>query len=217
MEDLQEQLLNKQIRNVEKLFMEKLLTLMRKEHFLDKIVIDNDFNIHVYKRVIIKCKTICSKIKELGIEEYKKENGIHHCQDILAITKLNTLEDFYKKYKNSDEIFDVMHEFEKNRMSKGEKQIFVMALYWALMTLSEKEVPFIMDTPFARIDKDHREKITRLFFDVLPGQVFIFSTDEEIVGIHKEILNKKIGKTFLLENNNNKRSVITENAYFEGV
>lgn len=217
LEDLQKQLLDKQIRNVESLFMEKLLTLMRKDQFLDKVIIDNDFNIHVYKRVIIKCKSICTKINELGVDGYKKEYGVHHCQDILAVTKLKTLDDFYAKYKKSDEVFDVMHEFEKNRMSKGEKQIFVMALYWALMTLSEKEVPFIMDTPFARIDKDHREKITRHFFNVLPGQVFIFSTDEEIIGIHKEILKKKIGKTFLLENNNNKRSSITENAYFEGV
>lgn len=217
LEDLQKQLLDKRLRNVESLFMKKLLTLMRKDHFIDKVIIDNDFRIHVYKRIIIKCKSICLKIDELGIDGYKKEYGVHHCQDILTITNMKTLDDFFNKYNKSEEVFDVMHEFDKSRMSKGEKQIFVMALYWALMTLSAKEVPFIMDTPFARIDKEHREKITRHFFNILPGQVFIFSTDEEIVGIHKEILNKKIGKTFLLENNNNQRSSIKENAYFEGV
>lgn len=215
LEDLQNQLFEKQIRNVENLFITKLNELMRKEHFLDRVIIDNDFNIHVYKRIVLKCKTVCKKIDAIGIENYKNETGVHHCQDILAITKLRTLEEFYEKYRNSEDVFDVMHEFEKNRMSKGEKQIFVMALYWALMTLSEKEVPFIIDTPFARIDKEHREKITSNFFNVLPGQVFIFSTDEEIIGKHKKILKEKIGKTFLLENNNNKQSIITENAYFE--
>lgn len=215
LEDLQNQLFEKQIRNVENLFIAKLNELIRKEHFLDKVIIDNDFNIHVYKRIILKCKTICKKIDTIGIENYKNETGIHHCQNILAITKLNTLEEFYAKYRNSEDVFDVMHEFEKNRMSKGEKQIFVMALYWALMTLSDKEVPFIIDTPFARIDKEHREKITSNFFNILPGQVFIFSTDEEIVGKHQKILKEKIGKTFLLENNNNKQSIIIENAYFE--
>lgn len=214
LENLQNELLINQIHKVEELFIEKLNQLMRKSHFIDKIVIDPDFNIHIFKRIIIKCKTICAKINEMGLATYKEETGTQHCQDILDITGCKTMKEFFTKYKNSNEVFDVMHEFEKNHMSKGEKQIFIMSLYWALMTLSDKNVPFIIDTPFARIDKEHRSRITRHFFNELNGQVFIFSTDEEIVGQHLQILKPKIGKTFLLENNNNKKSSIIENEYF---
>ena len=107
-----------------------------------------------------------------------------------------------------------MHEFEKQRLSKGEKQIFIMSLYWALMTLSKKNIPFMMDTPFARIDKEHRKHITENFFKQLNGQVFIFSTDEEIINEHVDILQSKINKTFLLDNKQNKKTTIIENEYF---
>ena len=114
--------------------------------------------------------------------------------------------------KSSGEVEEV--EIEKSRLSKGEKQVFIMALYWALMSLSDTEVPFMIDTPFARIDSLHREKITSCFFRQLPGQVFIFSTDEEIVGKHIDLLADKISDKYLLINKNNKRTQILKNCYF---
>lgn len=51
-------------------------------------------------------------------------------------------------------------EIGKDRLSSGEKQIFVMSLYWAMMNQSKNELPFIIDTPFARIDAEHRANIT---------------------------------------------------------
>lgn len=38
-------------------------------------------------------------------------------------------------------------------LSNGEKQIFIMALYHSLVQLGRHEIPFIIDTPFARIDR----------------------------------------------------------------
>ena len=80
----------------------------------------------------------------------------------------------------------MLQEIEKSRLSKGEKQVFIMALYWAFMQLNKQNVPFVIDTPFARIDSEHRSNITKKFFMDLSGQVFIFSTNEEIVGEHYE-------------------------------
>ena len=68
------------------------------------------------------------------------------------------------------------------QLSAGEKQIFIMALYQALSQLNKINVPYIVDTPFARIDKEHRGKILSQFFKKLNGQIIILSTDEEIVG-----------------------------------
>lgn len=60
-----------------------------------------------------------------------------------------------------------------SHFSNGEKQILVMSLYWAIMNQSHNELPFIIDTPFARIDTEHRANITERFFKELPGQLFV--------------------------------------------
>ena len=115
-----------------------------------------------------------------------------------------------------DKSFTVLQEVDKSRLSKGEKQIFIMALYWAFMCLSKYEVPFIIDTPFARIDSEHRANITREFFMDLQGQVFIFSTNEEIVGEHYDAMKNEVQSTFLLENVDNLKTNVRTNTYFGG-
>ena len=101
------------------------------------------------------------------------------------------------------------------RFSKGEKQIFIMAFYWVLMRLSRVGVPFLIDTPFARIDTAHRERIAERFFGELEGQVIIFSTDEELVGRPLEIVSGKVGRRMLLENADSKETVVRDGEYFE--
>ena len=107
-----------------------------------------------------------------------------------------------------------LQEIEKSRLSKGEKQVFIMSLYWALVQLSNHEVPFVIDTPFARIDTEHRSNITKNFFMDLQGQVFILSTDEEIVGENYKVISKDIKAKFILENLDNTRTLVTPNKYF---
>lgn len=36
------------------------------------------------------------------------------------------------------------------RLSKGERQIFILALYWAIIEISGQNIPFVIDTPYAR-------------------------------------------------------------------
>ena len=54
------------------------------------------------------------------------------------------------------------------------------------------------------------------FFNDLTGQVFIFSTNEEIVGKHLEIIKDNIQATFLLENTENEKTTVCTNSYFGG-
>lgn len=89
-----------------------------------------------------------------------------------------------------------------------------MALYWALVQLSNHEVPFVIDTPFARIDSEHRANITKKFFMDLKGQVFIFSTNEEIVGDNYSVMKNAVQAKFLLENSDNTSTTVIENKYF---
>ena len=106
-------------------------------------------------------------------------------------------------------------EIDKSSLSRGEKQIFVMALYYSLIQLCNNEIPFIIDTPFARIDTEHRNNISKYFFSKLKGQVFIFSTNEEINSAHVKIMKDKISATYMLENTDNSKTVVYSNKYFE--
>ena len=106
-------------------------------------------------------------------------------------------------------------EIEKTSLSNGEKQIFIMALYYSLVQLCNHEVPFVIDTPFARIDTEHRQNISKHFFSKLNGQVFILSTNEEINSKHIGIMKDKIAVTYMLENADNTRTSVSRNAYFE--
>ena len=124
-------------------------------------MIDDNFGVHVYKQVKLDSKGICEKINRTSIDEYRNELGEVHCNDLLRISDCKDLKDFVRKYAKKNTVFEVMMEFDKSTMSKGEKQVFIMALYWSIMQLCNKEIPFIIDTPFARIDTEQTRKYSQ--------------------------------------------------------
>ena len=83
------------------------------------------------------------------------------------------------------------------------------------MNQSKNELPFIIDTPFARIDAEHRANITEYFFKKLAGQLVILSTDEELSNNHLEAMRGQISHVYMLEYGQDKRTHIRENQYFE--
>lgn len=90
-----------------------------------------------------------------------------------------------------------------------------MSLYLALLKTSRKDIPFFIDTPFARIDSNHREKIVEEFFNKISNQMFILSTDEEIVGEYKSLIDEKISDRFMLSINDYGNTTVVPAKYFE--
>ena len=103
-----------------------------------------------------------------------------------------------------------------SRLSKGERQIFILSLYWAVIELSGQDIPFVIDTPYARIDANHRKEISEKFFPNISKQVVILSTDEEINEEYYEIIKPYIAKEYLLVNDENQNRTTVENRYFFG-
>ena len=99
--------------------------------------------------------------------------------------------------------------------SQGERQVYIMSLYLALLKTSRKDIPFFIDTPFARIDSNHRKKIVNEFFNKIKNQMFILSTDEEIVGEYEKLIEDKISDCFLLSVNNYGKTTVIPSKYFE--
>ncbi len=79
------------------------------------------------------------------------------------------------------ELFDYLdNSIPKDLLSAGEKQMFAIALLWALRELSGKLFPVIIDTPLGRLDSDHRDHLINKYFPKVSHQVILFSTDTEI-------------------------------------
>ena len=68
----------------------------------------------------------------------------------------------------------------KDLLSKGEQQMFATGVLLALAKTSGKPLPFMIDTPLARLDVSHRDNMIEKFFPYASHQVVIFSTDSEI-------------------------------------
>lgn len=87
----------------------------------------------------------------------------------------------------------------KNQLSAGERQIYAVAMLWALARTSGRPLPFMIDTPLGRLDADHRENIVQNFFPHASHQIILFSTDTEIDQRLFEKLQPYISRAYHLE------------------
>ncbi len=218
LDKLQSVLYHKQISKIEEFFRKEINLLMRKTKFIDDIRIDDNFDIHIYRHENFCADKLIrilssSRDKESIYDSFIMSEAYKQIQKVCGYEDIHRIIDYLNDH--SDMELSLPVEIDKTSLSNGEKQIFIMALYHSLVQLCNHEVPFVIDTPFARIDTEHRQNISKHFFSQLNGQVFILSTNEEINSKHVGIMKDKIAVTYMLENSDNKRTTVQQNAYFE--
>lgn len=201
--DLKQRLYSKYLALVEENFSVYFHRLISKTDLLDGIYISSLFEVIPYKQIDIDVKVMLQRIADFGEDYIKSEIGERAFEQV--------------RYNNLDNgIISVPLKIEKH-FSAGEQQIFVMALYQALSSIRTAELPFIIDTPLARIDSEHRRNILLHFFAELPGQVMILSTDEEIDSAGIELLDKRISDVYLIEHQGSGASKAIKDSYFREV
>ena len=217
LEELQAKIHGKLTKEVRADTLSALRLLIRKKSFIEDLEIDDNFKVHLLKNQIIEIKDIIKIHNRSGIEGVKRslqKYGYESlCKTVNAPKDTKDLTQYLNSYSNPT--LKVLMEISIDSLSKGEKQIFVMSLYWAMMKQSKCQLPFIIDTPFARIDTEHRTNIVDHFFKRLPGQLLILSTNEEINAKHMQAMSDSISNSFMLEFGEDKRTRIAENRYFE--
>lgn len=102
----------------------------------------------------------------------------------------------------------------KEDLSAGERQIYAVATIWALAKTSGRALPFIIDTPLARLDSEHRNNIVTNFFTNASYQTIIFSTDTEIDRRYFDVLRPYISHAYHLEYDTNNGSTNVSEGYF---
>ena len=149
---------------------------------------------------------ILRKIANISVKKFaeiiKKEN---------YITEININNETYNitLYDNNGIEKDI------TILSAGEKQLLISAIDWSIFKLSDRNNIFVFDTPLARLDKENRKLFVSNILCTISDQVFILSTNEEIVGDLYSIVNKKMSKNYLLKNDEKLGKTIIKEGYFE--
>lgn len=100
--------------------------------------------------------------------------------------------------------------------SAGESEIFALSMIYGLAEISRRNLPFIIDTPFGRLDSPHRDNIVSRYFPKISHQVIIFSSDTELNEKWYRAIEPYVAKSFLLEfDKQTKTTTISENRYFK--
>ena len=79
-------------------------------------------------------------------------------------------------------------------LSAGEKQILAISFLWGLGRASGREFPILIDTPLARLDAEHRDRLLTQFFPNASHQVILLATDSEISGRELDMLGPSLDR-----------------------
>jgi DNA sulfur modification protein DndD len=100
-------------------------------------------------------------------------------------------------------------------LSAGEKQVYAIAMLWALARTSGRALPMIIDTPLARLDSEHRAAIVERYLPAASHQVIVLSTDTEVDRTLLEKLMPAVSHTFRLEYDSKLGSTAAVPGYFD--
>jgi DNA sulfur modification protein DndD len=102
----------------------------------------------------------------------------------------------------------------KERLAAGEKQVYAVALLWALARASGRNLPFIIDTPLGRLDSDHRRSLIKSFLPFASEQVIVFSTDTEVDRTYFDTLAPHVSRSYYLVHDQGMGMTRAEEGYF---
>ena len=206
-------------RKLEELIVENLQHIYRKNNLITHIEIEDDFQFNLYQNVQYSVTDLLHLMRNLGRDDFASEvgqQGLQKLYDKYGVTSVVQLRQALASGFGEKKM-DLFKRIDISRLSKGERQIFILSLYWAIIKLSGQDIPFVIDTPYARIDADHRKEISEKFFPNISKQVVILSTDEEINEEYYEIIKPYIAKEYLLINDESQNRTTVEQHYFFGV
>jgi len=99
-------------------------------------------------------------------------------------------------------------------LSAGERQLLAVALLWGLARFSGRSLPTVIDTPLGRLDSSHRSNLVQRYFPNASHQVILLSTDEELNKTYYPMLKHAVGRTYLLEYDEEAGSSHVKNEFF---
>lgn len=171
---------------------EKLQSVLKVEKVLSK------YHLHLAKH----------KIYSLQEEFTQIFRAIHRKDDMIARIKIDPKTFAVSLYDRKDKVIN------KGSLSSGELEIYAMSMLWALAKTSRQKLPFIVDTPLARLDSKHRDNLVELFFPHASHQMMIFSTNTEVDKEYFDRLRPHVAHAYNLEYCEESKSTVVKEGYF---
>jgi len=155
-------------------------------------------------------------------QEALKQKKVAQLEDALVRCWQQLLQKpgFVERVRIHPETFEVLlynengHAISKEQLSSGEKQIYAIAVLWALAQISGRPLPIIADTPLGRLDSDHRDHLVKRYFPFASHQVLILSTDTELDKDYYQMLKPSISHAYHLEFDNKAQATHVKQGYF---
>lgn len=101
-------------------------------------------------------------------------------------------------------------------ISAGMKQLVAQALLWGLKDVSRKEAPIVIDTPLARIDRQHQENLITRYYPKASRQVIVLPTDAELDREKYALIQPFVYREYCLHNPTGDNTRIEERGYYHG-
>jgi DNA sulfur modification protein DndD len=133
---------------------------------------------------------------------------LHRKEDMIAKVKIDSQTFAVTLYDGQGAVIS------KGSLSSGELEIYAMSMLWALAKTSGQRLPFIVDTPLARLDSKHRDNLVELFFPYASHQMMIFSTNTEVDQQYFEQLQPYVAKAYNLAYSDETKSTVVKKGYF---
>ena len=158
-------------------------------------------------------ETLSERLINLKLDELSQvvttlNNNLAHDKRIAQI-KIKSSGDFQLLGENGAVI--------SSTLSAGQMQILIMALVSGLAQVTGYDAPYIIDTPLARLDVGHRQRLFKHWSN-LNQQVILLSQDTEITPEVKNSLAQHLQKTYLVKAESlatgGARSSLIEDSYF---
>ena len=202
---------------IEDNFIEIFSLIIRKNEYVSSIVIDDNFDTTLYVARDYASFEVENIITNLGINDISKKYGLMFIENLLTKFNVSSLDEVIKHFNTNPtmELIELRTKVNVNDFSKGEKQIYILCLIWALIKSSGIDVPFIIDTPYARIDETHRKALTLEYLPNISKQVIILSTNEEIDANLYNVIKPYICDEYLLLYNEKGSKTEVKKGYFE--
>src|SRR5690606_34062019 len=113
----------------------------------------------------LKSSNVSTKISQINsiLESYIYKTKINKIEKIEKYTqemfgKLNRKNDFVKSIKLNDTSITLTNQqgqvLQVNDLSSGEKQLLILSVIYAIVSVSERSIPLIFDTLLGRLDKN---------------------------------------------------------------
>jgi len=98
--------------------------------------------------------------------------------------------------------------------SAGESEVATFCLLWAVNETAETRYPIVTDSPFNRLDTNHRNNFIEKILKKSKSQIIFLSTNEEISNIDNFGLRDFIQSTYIIKHSPEKRSSKFISDYF---